>query len=147
MQQTPIHLVWLKRDLRLSDQRPIFEASRAGPTVVLYVFEPELWAMPEMDRSHFEFIVQSLQDISQKLANIGGRLAIRVGHFPEVFVDIARDFDITRLYSHEETGNAFTYDRDRRVSQWARRLGINWMQYSQNGVVRPLKSRNGWADQ
>ncbi len=147
MQRTPIHLVWLKRDLRLSDHRPILEASQSGPTVVLYGFEPELWAMPEMDRSHFAFIVQSLQELSQKLVNIGGRLAIRVGQFPAVFVDIARDFDITRLYSHEETGNAITYDRDRRVSQWARRLGINWMQYSQNGVVRPLKSRNGWADQ
>ncbi len=65
MQRTPIHLVWLKRDLRLSDHRPIFEASQSGPTVVLYVFEPELWAMPEMDRSHFDFIAQSIQDLSQ----------------------------------------------------------------------------------
>jgi deoxyribodipyrimidine photolyase len=75
VQRTPIHLVWLKRDLRLSDHRPIFEASQSGPTVVLYVFEPELWAMPEMDRSHFDFIAQSIQDLSQNLAKIGGRLS------------------------------------------------------------------------
>jgi len=138
-------MVWLKRDLRLSDHRPFWEACQSGPTVALYVFEPQLWAMPEMDRSHFDFIVQSLEDLSRNLSEIGGRLAIRIGELPDVFVDIARAFDITELYSHEETGNGFTYDRDRRVARWARQLGIPWKQFPQNGVVRALKSRNGWA--
>ena len=114
--------------------------------MALYVFEPDLWAMPEMDRSHFDFIVQSLQDLSRSLDGIGARLAIRVGELPDVFVEIARKFDFTGLYSHEETGNGFTYDLDRRVLRWARQLGIPWMQYPQNGVVRPLKSRHGWAE-
>ena len=146
VQRTPVQLVWLKRDLRLNDHRPIWEVSQSGPAVVLYVFEPKLWATPEMDRSHFDFIVQSLQDLSSSLAKIGGRLAIRIGELPDVFVDIGLHFDITGLYSHEETGNGFTYVRDRRVSKWARQRGIPWTQYPQNGVIRPLKSRNGWAE-
>ena len=148
VQQNPIQLVWLKRDLRIDDHRPIWEACQAGPTLVLYVFEPKLWAMPEMDRSHFDFIVQSLKDLSKNLAEIGGRLAIRLGELPDVFVAIARDppgVDITAIYSHEETGNGFTFDRDRRVSHWARQTGIPWTQFPQNGVVRPLRNRNGWA--
>lgn len=146
MQRSSIQLVWLKRDLRLSDHRPIWEACQNGPTVVLYVFEPKLWAMPEMDRSHFDFIRQSLEDLSRRLETIGGRLAVRLGELPEVFVDITSRFNISAIYSHEETGNGFTYDRDLRVSKWARQLGIPWSQYPQNGVVRALKSRNGWAD-
>ncbi len=146
MQRAKIHLVWLKRDLRLDDHRSIFEACSNGPTVVLYVFEPQLWAMPEMDRSHFDFIVESLQELSRRLCKIGGRLAVRVGELPEVFIDLTRTADIAGLYSHEETGNGFTYDRDKRVSKWARGMGIRWMEFSQNGVVRRLKSRNGWAE-
>lgn len=146
MTQKAIRLVWLKRDLRLDDHLPIFEAARSGPTVVLYIFEPSLWAMPEMDRSHFDFIVQSLEELSQNLLTSGGRLAIRSGELPNVFVDLAREFDIAGLYSHEETGNECTYDRDRRVAKWARHAGIAWIQYAQNGVDRPLKSRNGWAE-
>ncbi len=145
MQRGTINLVWLKRDLRFGDHRPILEACQSGPTVVLYGFEPKLWAMPEMDRSHFDFIVKSLQDLSGRLRKIGGRLCIRVGELPEIFVDIARTADIAGLYSHEETGNGFTYDRDRRVAKWARQMGIPWKQFSQNGVVRPLNDRNGWA--
>lgn len=146
MQRVSIQLVWLKRDLRLSDHCPILEACQTGPTVVLYVFEPKLWAMPEMDRSHFEFIVESLQDISSSLCKIGGRLCIRVGELPEVLIYIAKTAHIAGLYSHEETGNGFTYDRDRQVAKWARHMGIQWKQFSQNGVVRTLKNRNGWAE-
>lgn len=146
MQRAKIHLVWLKRDLRLGDHRPICEACAAGPTVVLYVFEPKFWALPEMDRSHFDFIAESLQELSDRLCKIGGRLAIRVGELPEVFIDISRTADIAGLYSHEETGNGFTYDRDRRVWNWAQQMGIPWAEFSQNGVVRRLKNRNGWAE-
>ena len=102
--------------------------------------------MPEMDRSHFDFIRESLEDLSRRLETIGGGLAVRVGELPEVFVDITSSFNISAIYSHEETGNGFTYDRDLRVSRWVRQLGIPWSQYPQNGVVRALKSRNGWAD-
>lgn len=144
VQRTGIQLVWLKRDLRLQDHRPIWEASQAGPTVVLYVFEPNLWAAPEMDRSHFDFIVQSLDELSRALADIGGRLAIRVGELPDIFASLSHDFDIRGLYSHEETGNRFTYNRDRQVAKWARQVGVPWKEYAQNGVVRPLKSRDGW---
>jgi len=101
VQHAPIQLVWLKRDLRLDDHHPIFEACQIGPTVVLYVFEPKLWAMPEMDRSHFDFIVESLRDLSSRLCNVGGRLAIRVGELPEVFIDTARTANIAGPYSHE----------------------------------------------
>lgn len=45
--------------------------------------------MPEMDRSHFDLIVQSLKDLSDKLAKIEGQLTIRLGELPDVFVDTA----------------------------------------------------------
>jgi deoxyribodipyrimidine photo-lyase len=104
-----------------------------------------LWAAPEMDRSHFDFIVQSLEELSTSLANVGGRLAIRIGELPETFANLSYDFDIRGLYSHEETGNLFTYDRDRRVAKWARQAGVPWKQYPQNGVIRSLMSRDGWT--
>lgn len=145
MHRTAIQLVWLKRDLRLSDHRPIWEASQAGPTVILYIFEPSLWAAPEMDRSHFDFIIQSLQDLSQKLAVVQGRLAVRIGELPHVFDELLSDFPIAGLFSHEETGTGLTYDRDLRVAKWAKQHRVPWKQIPQNGVVRPLSSRNGWA--
>ncbi|MBN3574171.1 deoxyribodipyrimidine photo-lyase [Vibrio neptunius] len=43
-----INLVWLKRDLRLTDHAPLNAALRSGtPTLIFYVFEP--WKMSAME--------------------------------------------------------------------------------------------------
>ena len=44
-------VVWLKRDLRLSDHRPLAEAA-AGECLLLYVIEPSLRAAEDFDESH-----------------------------------------------------------------------------------------------
>ncbi len=49
------------------------------------------------------------------------------------------------MVSHEETGNLWTYGRDRRVADWARGAGVEWTELPQSGVIRRLQSRNGWA--
>jgi deoxyribodipyrimidine photo-lyase len=49
------------------------------------------------------------------------------------------------VWSHEETGNAVTFARDRAVGRWAREQGVRWTEFPQNGVVRRLRSRDGWA--
>ena len=54
---------------------------------------------------------------------------------------------IAALWSHEETGNLWTYARDRRVALWAREAGVIWDELPQQGVIRRLGSRNGWAGQ
>ena len=49
------------------------------------------------------------------------------------------------MWSHEETGNSWTFARDRSVAAWARSADIKWHELRQTGVVRRLKSRDGWA--
>jgi deoxyribodipyrimidine photo-lyase len=53
--------------------------------------------------------------------------------------------DISRIISHEETGNLWTYQRDLRVAAWARSAGVEWIELAQSGITRRLRSRDGWA--
>ena len=46
--------------------------------------------------------------------------------------------DVARVISHEETGNLWTYGRDRRVADWARGAGVEWRELPQQGVIRRL---------
>ena len=70
-----LHLVWFKRDLRLSDHRPLREAAGRGQVICLYVFEPEICASPEFDGSHFDFICASLRELRAGLRARGGEPA------------------------------------------------------------------------
>lgn len=51
---------------------------------------------------------------------------------------------IQGVYAHEETGNDFTYQRDKAVGQWCRLHKVGWHEFRQFGVIRRLKNRDDW---
>jgi len=141
----PVHIVWFKKDLRVHDHAPLKRASLRGPVLPLYVIETELWNQPDLSGRHYAFLTDSLAELQQDLAGLGQPLIIRTGRVPEILESLSRQFLLGGLWSHEETGNAWTYERDLAVGAWCREQGIVWTECRQTGVVRRLVSRDGWA--
>jgi deoxyribodipyrimidine photo-lyase len=56
------------------------------------------------------------------------------------------DEGMTHLFSHEETGVLWTFERDKKVKIICRNRGVHWREFPTNGVVRGLKSRDRWQD-
>ncbi len=139
------NIVWFKRDLRVSDHAPLAAAAKAGRMLPLYIVEPDLWKLPDSSRRHWHFIHDSLLDLQRDLAALGAPLIIRIGEAPEVLEQLRRELGSFTLWSHEETGNDRTYKRDVIVAEWRRAHSIIWHELPSNGVVRRLKSRDGWA--
>jgi deoxyribodipyrimidine photo-lyase len=140
-----LQLVWFKRDLRVTDHEPLALAARHGPVAALYVYEPSVLQSADFDRCHLDFINDCLIELRDALARIGCPLLISVGECPAVLEDIRQTHGLQALWSHEETGLEVTYARDRRVGAWCRAQGIAWHELPQNGVIRRLRTRDGWA--
>jgi len=140
----PYSLVWFKRDLRLHDHAALADAAEHGPLLCLYVIEPSLWAQPDAARQHYEFILESLRELARELKTRGGRLHVRTGEVTDVLTQLHHLAPFKRLVSHEETGNAITFERDKAVARWCHAQGVAWQEFPQFGVVRRLKSRNHW---
>ncbi|WPZ36862.1 FAD-binding domain-containing protein [Thalassobaculum sp. OXR-137] len=141
-----IEVVWFKRDLRVMDHRPLAAAAATGrPVLPLYVVEPEWWRQPDMARRHWDFIAESLEELRGALADRAAPLVVREGEVVPVLDDLHRRYGISGLWSHEETGGAWTFARDRAVGAWARAAGIRWTELPQHGVLRRLRDRDGWA--
>ena len=137
-------LVWFKRDLRWQDHEALAHAAKRGPVRCIYVIEPQLWLQPDSALQHFEFIRESLSELDQSMRTLGGSVEIHTGEVPEVLTKIWQEAPFSDLYSHEETGNAFTYARDRLVATWCKTNGVDWHEYPQFGVVRRLQNRKLW---
>lgn len=140
-----VQLVWFKRDLRVADHEPLARAAQQGPVLALYVYEPSVLHAPEFDALHLDFINDCLAALREALAQRGCPLLVRVGECPQVLAEVVCTHGVAALWSHEETGLEVTYARDRRVGAWCRAQGLPWHELPQNGVVRRLKSRDGWA--
>ena len=138
-------LVWFKRDLRVADHPALALAAGMGAVLPVYIVEPEYWALPDTSARQWAFAEDCLTDLRLALAGLGAPLVVRVGDAAGVLAGLCRAQRIDRIISHEETGNLWTFARDRRVRAWARGAGIDWVELPQSGVVRRLKGRDGWA--
>ena len=145
MPEQTINCVWLKRDLRVSDHAPLCAASDAGRVIVVYIIEPEIIEAPDFGALHWGFIQASLIELERSLKQLGAQLIVLKGDATEVFEELHKQYSFEGIYAHEETGNAVSYRRDERVREWTRSKGVSFVEFSQNGVVRRLKDRDGWA--
>ena len=140
-----IQIVWFKRDLRVLDHQPLVVAAREGPVLPLYVFEPEVWSSPDMSSRHRWWVTASVHELREQLAGLGQPLVVRSGNILSVLEDIRSRFKDIALWSHEETGNGQTYQRDREVQAWCRAHGVTWRECRQFGVIRRLVTRDSWS--
>ncbi|MEM8844468.1 MAG: deoxyribodipyrimidine photo-lyase, partial [Pseudomonadota bacterium] len=141
-----INVVWFKRDLRIHDHAPLFEAAQAGlPVLPVYVVEPNYWQQIFASRRHWHFIHDCLTELREDCSQLGQCLIIRVGETIDVFDRLHDDYQINGIYVHEETGNGWTYQRDKDVIQWCAHHSVELHEYPCNGVVRHLKDRDGWS--
>lgn len=140
-----LSLLWFKRDLRLHDHPALAHAAAAGPVLPLYIVEPDLWAQPDAAGRQWGFVAECLVDLRAGLAALGQPLLIRTGDAVDVLAALHARHGFGQIVSHEETGNGWTYARDRRVAAWARAQGLGWLELPQSGVVRRLAGRDGWA--
>jgi deoxyribodipyrimidine photo-lyase len=140
-----ITCVWFKRDLRVLDHAPLLAAAKRGRVLPVYIIEPEVIGAPDFDAMPWQFIAESLAELQQALAERGIALQIIHGEAAAVFARLYQKHRFDAIVAHEETGNAITYARDLRVGAWAASSGIDFQEFPQNGVVRRLADRDGWA--
>jgi deoxyribodipyrimidine photo-lyase len=140
-----LQLLWFKRDLRVQDQAALTSACAQGPVLPVWIEEPSLWAQPDMAAQHRAFLDECLQDLEGDLRALGLPLVRLRGEVVELLDALRLHAGPFALWSHEETGQAHTYARDRAVLKWCREHGITWNEPAQTGVVRRLQDRDRWS--
>lgn len=138
-------ILWFKRDLRLADHPALDHALARGNVVPLYIVEPDAWAQPDAAGRHWDFVRESLLELRAALRQKGSDLVIRRGDAVDVLARVAAEAGAERLVSHQETGNAWSYARDRRVAAWARDAGLPWDELAQQAIIRGPHDRDRWA--
>lgn len=138
------NLVWFKRDLRVHDHAPLLQASLVAPVLCLYIIEPSVWEAEDAATQHYQFLRESLLDLDTTLRKRGGGLRIEVGEAVAVLDRLWHYAPFMGLYSHQETGNWLSFQRDLAVQRWCRSRGLTWHEFPQFGVVRRLQNRDVW---
>ena len=134
---------WIKRDLRLLDNPALTEALQHCQEVLpVYVIEPEWLNSEDTSVFHTHAVMQALTDLRKRLHKKGAPLLILQGSLPEVWQFLWEKWDFEVLFSHQETGSAWSFSRDLQVKDWCRKRGIQWHEPLQTGVFRGKTNRD-----
>ena len=142
-----VNLVWFKKDLRTHDNQALHEALKNGNVIPIFVIEPDLWILPDHSSRQWEFVRECLIDLNKSLNVIGLKLILRVGNIQDVIKEFTERFNVKGIYSHEETGNEWTFRRDQDLRLFMKNERIIWYEYRQFGVFRGLKTRKSWSQE
>ncbi len=140
-----VNILWFKKDLRIHDNEALSEASRNFKVLPIYIIEDDLWAQNTHSDRQWQFCKESLIDLNQDLKLLGQQLVLRTGEVIEAFEEISKSFEIMGIYSHQETGDYYTYKRDKKIRNWAIKNNIQWKEYLQFAVFRGKTNRDFWA--
>tara|TARA_A100001391_G_scaffold46046_2_gene27134 strand:- start:11856 stop:13235 length:1380 start_codon:yes stop_codon:yes gene_type:complete len=88
---TKPQIVWLRRDLRLADQRAFTAAAEAGPVIAVYVLDDALAKGHAYGGASRWYLHQSLEALERDLARHHSRLILRRGDTVEELCKLARE--------------------------------------------------------
>jgi deoxyribodipyrimidine photo-lyase len=140
----PTQIVWFKRDLRLADHGALTRASALGPILPIYIVEPAYWAGTDVSERQWLFLRECLVGLSEDFKMAGTTLVVLCGDAVDVLASIFQQNPNATLWSHEETGNTWTFERDKAVADLCKSSGVVWHELQQNGVIRGLTNRDRW---
>jgi len=143
-----LHIVWLKRDLRLEDNEAIVNALATGErTLLLYAFENILLEDNHYSARHWNFIKESITDLNKQLVPFNSKVLTVEADIISVINQLMSVYTIRHIYSHQETGILVTYNRDKSFKRFCKNNLITWSENIHNGVQRGLKDREKWTQQ
>ncbi|MFM2207091.1 MAG: hypothetical protein RL213_1066 [Bacteroidota bacterium] len=145
MNKPNINIVWLKRDLRTQDHEPLQLAEQNGlPYLILFCFEPSLYSYPDTSLRHLQFQYHSVAAMNRTLEKSGKSVTVAHEDAVAVFSYLLEKFNVKQVFSHRESGTAFTWQRDKAVSRLLKASGTQWKESQQNGVLRGIRDRTDW---
>jgi deoxyribodipyrimidine photo-lyase len=145
LDKTAVNIVWFKRNLRFFDNEALFNAHQSGlPLLLVYIFEPSIMNYDDADVRHWRFIYESIQDLQRKLNASNSKLYFFHNEAETVYSEIIKNFQVETIFSHQEIGNKITFDRDIAMQELFQKNNIAWKEFQMHGVIRKLKSRQGW---
>ena len=141
-----VNIVWFKRDLRLHDHEPLFEAIKDGlPIILLFCFEPSLVQAPQSSERHWRFVWQSLEDMNKRLGKWDTKVHVFYQEVMPVFQQLSKAYPIQKVFSHVETGIHISFERDKAMASFFAAKGIKWEEFRHQGVTRSRKNRKDWS--
>ncbi|WCR44292.1 deoxyribodipyrimidine photo-lyase [Stutzerimonas frequens] len=141
-------LLWLRSDLRVSDNTALAAAMAAGPTVALYLITPCQWLAHDDAPCKVDFWLRNLVALSEQLHALNVPLLIReVDDWtaaPDALLRVCQQLDVQGVHCNDEYG-VNEQRRDQAVAERLQGVGVSLRRHLDQLLFAPgtLRTQSG----
>ncbi len=141
-------LLWLRSDLRVSDNTALAAAMAAGPTVALYLITPCQWLAHDDAPCKVDFWLRNLVALSEQLRTLNVPLLIREvddwAAVPDALFRLCHQLGVRGVHCNEEYG-VNEQRRDQAVTERLQDAGVSVQRHLDQALFAPgtLRTQSG----
>ncbi|MGI9277521.1 MAG: deoxyribodipyrimidine photo-lyase [Endozoicomonas sp.] len=139
-------LVWLRSDLRVSDNKALYNASLEGPVVCVFLLCPEQWREHGDGANKLFFFLKHLKHLESSLLKLNIPVIVRyVDWFagcPKELLKLARELDCQGIWFNDQYG-LNEQNRDINVEHLFLQQGFQCHRFTDQILFRPGSLLNG----
>ena len=128
-------LCWLRRDLRLTDNKALYSACKKSEKVYLvFVFDTNiLKKLPNKKDPRVEFIFNSLQTLKQQLKKQNSQILILHGQAEKLIPDLCKNLNISAVFVNEDY-ESYAKKRDLTIKKQLKQKKINFHSFKDHVI-------------
>ena len=117
MKKEAVSVFWFRRDLRLDDNRGLFEALNSPfPVLPIFIFDSEITDELDKDDARITFIYDSLNKMSIQLGERSSSIYCTKGDPISVWRELLNKYNVKSVYANEDY-EPYAIKRDQEVAQ------------------------------
>ena len=119
-----ISIFWYRRDLRLEDNKGLFEALNENENVLpIFIFDDSILDELPKNDARVNFIYESLAKINKQLNKHNSSLQVLKGQIDDVWKNLVTTYDIQKVYLNKDY-EPYAIKRDQKIKELLNSKGI-----------------------
>jgi deoxyribodipyrimidine photo-lyase len=135
MHKPAVTIFWFRRDLRLSDNRGLFEALNAGlPVVPLFIFDRNILdKLSDRSDARVGFIQQELSTLNDELKAVGSLMLVKHASPEQAWEEVLNEYEVKNVFANHDY-EPYARTRDEQLAILFSQKGIAFQTFK-DGVI------------
>jgi deoxyribodipyrimidine photo-lyase len=143
-----MHLLWFRRDLRLTDNEIVTLATADNKLVLpFFIIDPWFYTWEDVGTARVKFLFKSLADLDRQFQELGSRLFLFEGDSTTIIQDLTKQLiaqgERPKLFFNRDVQVEYGISRDRSIVEFYRELNLD-CHLGLNNFLQTSDNREEW---
>ncbi|MGB3650939.1 MAG: deoxyribodipyrimidine photo-lyase [Rivularia sp. (in: cyanobacteria)] len=146
-----MHIIWFRRDLRLSDNEIVSEATANNAEVLpCFIIDPWFYQWKDIGKARVRFLFESLQNLDNNLQKLGSKLYLFEGNAVDILQQLTNELitqsNQPKLYFNRDVQVEYGIERDKSIVDFYQQKNLEY-HIGLNNFIQPNERRDEWFNE